>query len=46
VFDGGTRPTASVGISGSDRDRVLGMADKVKQTAEVITHVLSPSQPI
>jgi DNA-binding IclR family transcriptional regulator len=46
VFDGGTRPIAAVGISGSDRERVVGMAEKVKLTAEVITHVLSPSRPL
>jgi DNA-binding IclR family transcriptional regulator len=46
VFDGGgNRPIAAVGISGSDREHVLAMADKVKLTAEVITHVLSPAGP-
>ncbi len=45
VFDG-AQPIAAVGISGNDRERVLGMADKVKLTAEVITHVLSPSRPV
>ena len=44
VFDG-VQPIAAVGISGSDRDRVISMVDKVRQTAEVITHVLSPSRP-
>ena len=46
VFDGGSRPIASVGISGNDRERVLKMADKVKLTAEVISHVLSPARPL
>lgn len=46
VFDGGPRPIAAVGISGGDRERVLSMADKVKLTAEVITHVLSPARPL
>ena len=46
VFDGGPRPAAAVGISGNDRERVLSMADKVKLTAEVITHVLSPTRPL
>ena len=46
VFDGGPLPAAAVGISGNDRERVLSMADKVKLTAEVITHVLSPTRPL
>ena len=46
VFDGDSRPAAAVGISGSDRDRVLGMADQVKQTAEVISHMLTPLRPV
>jgi len=45
IFDGQWLPCASVGISGSDRDRVLSMVDKVKLAAEVITHVLAPSRP-
>lgn len=45
VFDGGDRPCAAVGITGSDRERVLSMADKVKRSAEVITHVLTPLRP-
>ena len=46
VFDSGPLPAAAVGISGNDRERVLSMADKVKLTAEVITHVLSPTRPL
>jgi DNA-binding IclR family transcriptional regulator len=45
IFDGDSLPCASVGISGSDRDRVLSMVGKVKLAAEVITHVLTPSRP-
>lgn len=45
VFDGGDRPCAAVGITGSDRDLVLGMAPKVKRAAEIITHVLTPMRP-
>jgi DNA-binding IclR family transcriptional regulator len=46
VFDGNRRPIAAVGISGSNRDRVFSMAEKVKMTAEVITHVLSRARPL
>jgi DNA-binding IclR family transcriptional regulator len=46
VFDGDSRPSAAVGVSGSDRERVLGMADQVKQTAEVISHMLTPLRPV
>lgn len=46
VFDGGPLPCAAIGITGSNRDRVLSMADKVKLAAEVITHMLAPSRPV
>ena len=45
VYDGGASAIAAVGISGSDSERVLAMADKVKLTAEVISHVLTPIRP-
>jgi IclR family acetate operon transcriptional repressor len=44
VFDSTGAPVASVGITATDRDRALRMTDLVKSTAEVITHVLSPSR--
>ena len=37
------RPTAAVGVSGGDRDKVFGMAEKVELTAEIISHILSPN---
>lgn len=46
VYDGAASAIAAVGISGSDRERVLAMADKVKLTAEVIGHVLAPLRPV
>lgn len=46
VFDGDNRPSAAVGITGSNRERVLAMADKVKLAAEVITHMLTPTRPL
>ncbi len=44
VFDSTGQPVASVGITATNRERALRMVDKVKATAEVITHVLSPSR--
>jgi len=44
VFDSRGQPVASVGITATNRERALRMVDKVKLTAEVITHVLSPSR--
>ncbi|HVZ14350.1 MAG TPA: IclR family transcriptional regulator [Bauldia sp.] len=44
VFDSNGQPVASVGITATNRERALRMADKVMATAEVITHVLSPSR--
>lgn len=46
VYDGHGAAIAAVGISGNDPDRVLAMADKVRQTAEVISHVLTPIRPV
>ena len=46
VFDGDRRPAAAIGISASDRERVLGMAEQVKQTAEVISHMLTPLRAV
>lgn len=42
IFDGG-HVVAAVGISGSDRDKVFAMADKVRHAAEIIGHILSPT---
>jgi len=44
VFDRNLRPIAAVSISGNDRERVLSLHGKVKITAEVVTHIISPVQ--
>ena len=42
ISDADRRPTAAVGVSGGDRGKIFGMADKVELTAEIVSHILSP----
>jgi DNA-binding IclR family transcriptional regulator len=46
VYDAAREAVAAVGVSGGRREQVLGMANSVRRTAEIITHILSPARPV
>jgi DNA-binding IclR family transcriptional regulator len=46
VYDAHPEAVAAVGISGGSREQILDMAETVRRTAQIITHLLSPLRPL